>query len=220
MSVVEEPFEIMAIAMQRVVDEVDPDFNIHTSYRNDFFLLRTRVLVNGENAKISSVKGSSYEAPAMSFSHGGTTISTRFWLIANTISPILHKYGVYHMDTFYYDQSPLFHVVFSSESCLKKFLVEIGNVKHAVELELLSMISPHLKSTLFQETESPQQLAIEIQPELFLVSPHQQDTKKGGAELHLLTAENCFTYVTHWKDSRLFDFEFLYTVEEKGLATC
>ena len=210
----------MAIAMQRAVDEIDSDFNIHTSYHNDFFLLRTRMVVNGENAKISSVKGSSYETPAMSFSHGGTTVSTRFWLIANTISPILHKYGVYHVDTFYYEQSPLFHVVFSSESCLKKFLVEIGDVKHAVELELLSMISPHLKSTSFHGTESSQQIAIEIQPELFLVSPNQQETKKGAAELHLLTAENCFTYVTQWKGSRLFDFEFLYTVEEKGLTTC
>ena len=55
----------MAIAMQRVVDEVDRDFNIHTSYHSDFFLLKMRVLVNGENAKISSIKGGSHEAPTM-----------------------------------------------------------------------------------------------------------------------------------------------------------
>jgi len=48
------------IVMQRVVDmEVDPEFNIHTSYHNDFFLLKTRVTVNGENTQIKSVKAGS-----------------------------------------------------------------------------------------------------------------------------------------------------------------
>ena len=50
------------------------------------------------------------------------------------------------MDTVYYDQSPLFHVSFGFESCLKKFLLEIGDVKFAMEvaIELLSMLSDHL----------------------------------------------------------------------------
>ena len=199
--------------MQSVLDEVDADFNIHTSYHSDFFLLRTRVLVNGENTNISSVKEGSYEEPVMSFAHGGTTISTKLWLIANTISPILHKCGVYHVDTFYYEQSPLFHVTFSSESCLKSFLLEVGDVIHAIELELRSVISPYSKSTRFHETELPQQLAIEIQPDLFLVSPNLKETK--GAELHLVTVENYSTCVTQWKDSKLFHFEFLY---EKGIC--
>ena len=99
------------MATQSVLDEVDADFNIHTSYHKDFFLLRTRVLVNGENATITSVKEGSYEDPVMSFCHGGSTISTKLWSIANTISPILHKCGVYHVDTFYYEKSPLLHSV-------------------------------------------------------------------------------------------------------------
>ena len=197
------------IAMQRLVDiEVDSDFNIHTSYHNDFFLLRTKVLVNGENAKICSVKEGSYEEPVMSFSHDGT-ISTKLWLIANTISPILHKCGIYHVDTFYYEQSPLFHVVFSSESCLKKFLLEIKMVKHAMQLDLLSVF---LKSV---KTESSQDWLIIVEPELFLVSPNQQSTK--GADLHLVTTENCSTFAAQWKNSKLFDFGILYG--EKGMVS-
>ena len=204
------------MAMQSVLDEVDADFNIHTSYHTDFFLWRTKVLVNGENVTISSVKEGRYEDPVMSFCHGGRTISTKLWSIANTISPLLHKCGIYHVDTFYYEKSPLFHVTFSSESCLKSFLLEIGDVIHAIELEIRSVISSCLKSTRSHETESPQQLAIKIQPDLFLVSPNLQETK--GAELHLVTAENYPTLVTHWKDSKLFDFEFLYKSEEKGIC--
>ena len=182
--------------------EVDSDFNIHTSYHNDFFLLRTKVLVNGENATITSVKEGSHDEPVMSFRHDGSIISTKLWLIANAISPILHKCGVYHVDTFYYEQSPLFHVVFSSESCLKKFLQEIGDVKRLMELELLSILSEHLR------TESPQWLTTIVQPDLFLVSPSRQEA--GEAEVHLVTAENCSTFVVHWKDSKLFHFASLH----------
>ena len=194
------------MAMHCLVDiEVDSDFNIHTSYHSDFFLLRTRVLVNGENATITSVKEGVYDEPVMSFSHGGTTTSTKLWSIENTISPMLHKCGVYHVDTFYYEQSPLFHVVFSSESCLKKFLLEIEMVKYAMQLDLLSVF---LKSI---EPKSSQDWLVIVEPELFLVSPNRQNTK--GADLHLVTTENCSTFMSHWKDSKLFDFDSLYGVK-------
>ena len=190
------------MTMQQPVDtEVESDFNIHTSYHNDLFLLRTRVLVNGENTQISSIREGSYEKPVISFSDGSSTISTKLWLIANTISPVLHKCGVYHVDTFYYEQSPLFHVVFSSETCLKKFLIEISDVKRLMELELLSILSECIKP------ESSQQLATVVQPDLFFVSPNRQQL--GEAEVHVVTAENCSTFVSHWKDSTLFNFPSL-----------
>ena len=40
--------------------ETDPDYKIHTSYYRDFFLLRTRVLVNGRNTEIRSIEGGKY----------------------------------------------------------------------------------------------------------------------------------------------------------------
>ena len=198
------------MAMQRLVDiEVDSDFNIHTSYHNDFFLLRTKVLVNGENATIKSVKEGSYEEPVMSFCQDGSTISTKLWSIENTILPILHKCGIYHVDMFYYEKSPLFHVVFSSESCVKKFLLEVEMVKYAMQLDLLSLF---LKS---MGRKSSSEWLIEVEPELFLVSPNRQNTK--GADLHLVRTENCSTFISRWKDSKLFDFESLYG--QKGLIS-
>ena len=59
-----------------------------------------------------------------------------------------------------------------------------------------------------------QHFTVEVQPDLFLVSPNRQETK--GAEVHLVTAENCSSLVTHWKDSKLFDFGALY--QEKGMC--
>ena len=197
------------MAMQRVVHEVDPEFNIRTSYHNDFFLLRTRVLVNGENATITSKEGS-YGDPVMSFCHGGSTISTKLWSIENTISPILHKCGIYHVDMFYYEQSPLFHVVFSSESCVMKFLQEIQTVKNSIQMELHSVLFRSVKTSHLHKTAS-QSFTVKVQPELFLVSPNRQERK--GAELHLVTTENCSLFVSRWKNSKLFDFGSLYQAE-------
>ena len=195
------------MAVQRFEIDIDPNFEIHTSYHNDFFLLRIRVLVNGENTEIGSVKEGKYEGPVLNFRHSGSTTetSTKLQLVAGTVSPILIQHGVYHVDTFYYEQSPLFHVVFSSESCLKTFILAIEEVKSALE--------PKLQSLFLNQTESAQNLTVEVQPDLFLVSPNQQEVK--GAELHLVTTENCSSFVTHWKDSKLFDFGSLY--QERGI---
>ena len=190
--------------MQRVVDiEVDPDFNIHTSYHNDFFLLKTRVTVNGENTQIKSVKAGSYQEPTLVY---GSTISAKLWLITNTISLILHKFGVYHMDTFYYEQSPLFHVVFSSESCLTKFLHEMEGIKYAMQVALL---------TVLLESDSSHNLVVEVHPELFLISPNRQKMKK--ADLYPVNAGNSSIFAAHWKNSELFDFGSLY--QEVGMCT-
>ena len=57
----------------------------------------------------------------------------------------------------------------------------------------------------------PSLLMVDVEPELFLVSPNRQKTT--GAELHLVTTENCSAFVNCWKDSKLFDFKSLYGVK-------
>ena len=187
--------------------EIDPDFNIHTSYHNDLFVLRIRVLVNGENTEIRSVREGKYKGPVLNFCHSGSTVSTTLSSISKIVSPILVQCGIHHVDTFYYEQSPLFHVVFTSEACLKNFILAIGEVKSALKLQLQLLFSHNLK------TQLAQQVTVEVQPDLFLVSPNRQNTK--GAEVHLVTAENCSIFVTRWKDSKLFDFGALY--QEEGM---
>ena len=167
--------------------------------------------MNGENATITSVKEGIYEEPVLNFRYGGTTISAKLWSLANTLSTILAQYGVYHVNTFYYEQSPLFHLVFSSESCLRLFLVNIPKVRSVMQSELKSVL---MKTSRVDQTES-QSFTVKVQPELFLVSPNLQKTK--GAELHLVSTENCSSYMTRWKNSRLFDFGSLY--QEEGMCS-
>ena len=81
----------------------------------------------------------------------------------------------------------------------------MGEVKSALEPQLQSLLPRNLK------TESPQQLTVNVHLDLFLVSPNQKLAK--GAEVHLVTAENCSTSATRWKDSKLFNFGPLYQKE-------
>ena len=188
------------MATQRV--EMESDFNLHTSYHKDFFLLRARVLVNGENTKITSVKEGSDEDPVMSFCHDSRTITTKLWPIANTISPLLQNCGIQHVNTFYNKQFLLFHVAFSSELHFEKFFLWISEVQCTMRQTLLSMISS------IHGIVSPQSITVEVKPDLFLVSPDLHNAK--GAELYLVTPENCSSSVTHWKNSKLLDFESLF----------
>lgn len=185
--------------LERVEIKTDPDFMIHTSYYDDFFLLRTRVLVNGRDTEIRSIKDDKHVL--VYFRRSGSATSMSLLLIVNTVSAVLQQYGVYRVHNFYYEQSLLFHVVFSSELCLKNFILAMGEVKCALE--------PELQSLFVQERESPQQLTVEVQPDLFLVSPNRQQETK-GADLNVVTIENYSTFLTRWKDSKLFDFGSLH----------
>ena len=78
-----------------------------------------------------------------------------------------------------------------------------------MESEILSVFLEFMK---INQMESLRSFTVEVQPELFLVSPNLQKGK--GAELQLVTIENCSIFVTHWKNSKLFDFGSLY--KEKG----
>ena len=108
------------------------------------------------------------------------------------------------MDTFYYERSPLFHVVFSSELCLEKFLLETDRIKYAMQVALLSVLL---------ESNSSHNLVVEVQPELFLVSPNRHKTK--GVDLYPVAKGNYSTFANHWKSSELFDFGSLY--QEEGM---
>ena len=190
--------------MQHVDIETDPDFNIHSSYHNDFFLLRTRVLVNGRNTEIRSIRDGKYVCAV--FYYYGNTTGVKLLLVVNTVSAVLNQYGVYHVDTFYCEvQSLLFRTVFSTELGLKKFILAIGEVKSALEQQLQSLFSI--------ETKSVQQLTVEVQSELLLVSPSQQKAKR--PEINLVTAENYSNFWIRWKDSELFDFGCFY--QEEGM---
>jgi len=102
---------------------------------------------------------------------------------------------------------------------MQKFLLARDEIKSALELQLKSLFFHNLKSVKVDipETKSPECLSVEVQLDLFLVSPNRQKTS--GAQVQLVTTANCSTLVTRWKNSRLFDFESLYQ-EGGNLLSC
>ena len=82
-----------------------------------------------------------------------------------------------------------------------------------MQSELQSVL---MKTSHVDQTES-HPFTVKVQPELFLVSPNLQKTK--GAELQIVTTENCSNFVTRWKNSKLFDFGSLYQEEGMLIST-
>ena len=201
------------------------DFKIHTSYHNSFFILRTPIHINGLPVQIRSTG----QGPLLSFTQSGVTISVRLWEISRLVGPIFLKYGVYNVDTFYYDQCPLFQVAFPSEASLKRFLLASDTAMSSeVESALSGMLTQRSQSSesgkalntsirakvkLFElkaQSSEPGKaldstpLNVKAKVELFLVSPSHEKNK--AAVIHPITLSNLSLCTSLWKNSELFEF--------------
>ena len=177
--------------------------SIHTCYHDSFFLLRTPVTISGKPVEIQLYKGS----PILTCQHSGQELSVSLSAISRKVAPLLLKHGVYHVDTFYCEQVPLFSVVFSSKASLKRFLsLASGQVKCELESVIGEEFTKHL-SLPPTDTVSSSQLC-QVDTKLYLVTPDRQ--KKIAAEVHLVTLANYSHYSSKWQGSRIFDFTHLF----------
>ena len=179
----------------------DADFKIHTSYHNSFFILRTPILINGLPVQISDTG----QGPLLSFTQSGVTISAKLWEISRLVGPIFYNHGVYHVDTFYHGQFPLFQVAFPSEVSLKRFLLASDTaVSSEVELALSGMLTQRVQSSESSKALNANPLNVQAKVELFLVSPSHE--KKKATNAHPINISNFSSYTSLWKNSKLFEF--------------
>ena len=194
----------------------DPDFKIHTSYHNSFFILRTPIHINGLPVQIRSTG----QGPLLSFTQSGVTISVKLWEISHLVGPIFLKYGVYNVDTFYYEQCPLFQVAFPSEDLLNRFLLASEAVSSEVDSALSEIFTQRAQSSESDEALDSTPFNVQAKVELFLVTPSHEKNK--AAVIHPITLSNFSVCTSLWKNSELFEFGRVFamycTATEKG--TC
>ena len=177
--------------------------SIHTCYHRRFFLLRTPLSVCGNPVKIRLCNGS----PILTCHHSGQELSAALASVSREVAMVLRNHGVYHVDTFYYEQVPLFSVVFSSKSNLKRFLASSSaQVKSGLESAIGKKFTTKLESSESRPPESasklqPSQPKLTLNIELYLVTPD-----KGKADVELVTLANYSHYSSQWQDSRMFEF--------------
>ena len=189
-------------------------FNLHSCYYNDFFLLRTLIVVNGTPAEIK-IDPSGTSRIQHSESGIDYPLSSLVPGVAITLS---ENHGVYHIDTFYHEQVALFSVVFPSQSGLRKFLES----KEKVESDLAELFSTQFKTVPMASQQTPSclvmvseqdldgqesQLQVIISAELFLASPAQSKTDEQPPEVHKVTLATFEHFIEKWQQSKLFYFE-------------
>ena len=176
----------------------DPGFKLHTAYHKDLFLLRLSVLVNEQKVDLTKEKENS-PILSVSVSQNVTTVASQR-KVASEIFPILHRYGVYHLAMFYYEQDLLYHVFFRSESGLAGFLEEAKAVQ--------SFLKRKLSFLLFPDFNKHPDLNVEL--EIYLASPGSV------TKLLPLTKENYSSLITIWKQSNCFDFGTVFQSLTEG----
>lgn len=182
-------------------------FCLHSCYYRDFFLLRIPITLNGsslsviEEGKVAEEDQPSY--PVLYDDELGLKLKISDFSALAAKKLIL--YGVYHIDTFYYEKVPLFLVVFQSRTKLKQFLEKIETVSAQLE-EVLLKLTKSAQSLKKNEKESFQ-VKVKMDPKLFLVSPnHPTLGPENNVEAQEVTLANYLHYVSIWQQSKVFEF--------------
>ena len=183
---------MMAIA----VPQSDP-FVLHSCYYQDFFLLRTSIIIGGYVPEIRVDDG----VPVLHIPPDLRRLQCKdvavgLPQISNKFAPILFRFGVYHVDTFYYVHFPLLSVMFFSRDNIKKFLSSLADneVQPLLANELQRIITGNNSSIL-----------VKVECGLFLVTLHSSLGSKPKA--HQVTLENYLQCIVEWEHSRVFHFE-------------
>ena len=194
----------MSDSTEESESEIEYLSSIHTCYHRKFFLLRTPLSVCGKPVEIRLCNGS----PMLTCHHSGQELSAALSSVSHKVAGVLRNHGVYHVDTFYYEQVPLFSVVFSSKSNLKRFLASSSaQVKSSLESTIgeefttkLGPSQPAKPASKFQ----PSHPKLTLNIELYLITPDRKE--KGKAEVELVTLANYSHYSSQWQGSRMFEF--------------
>ena len=198
---------------------------IHTCYHKSFFLMRIPISVNGKPAEIKLREDGS---PTLNCCYNKCSISVNLSAVSHKVAQTLLEHGVYHTDTFYYEQVPLFSINFSSKSCLRDFLVQMKSV---IRVALNATLSEHLTEEHKKPfiPESHQVLVpVDVDAELYLVTPGSDQNHT--AKVEAVTLARCSHFTTQWKRGMVFGFQSLQfhgqqplgesCKEEEGTITC
>ena len=195
----------MSTAKQKATNVKSPsaasssvEFNVHSSCYNDFFLLRTPIIINGRPAVIKVVNGE----PVLRVSGISVKLSA---ILQQAVAPVATKHGVYQVDNFYYEQVALFFMKFQSKSSLKQFVTDKEAVKKELSSAIANLFKEAAKSSEWQQSsQSPsmEQIHVAVDAKVYLVSP----AVGRSPEVNQINSANHSFMVETWKRSKLFDF--------------
>ena len=176
-------------------------FTPHTTYYNNFFLLRMPVTINGQLAQVGC---SGNEELTLNCRYPSINISLS--VVSDKLEGILRKYGVSQVVNFWCEEVLLLHITFSSEHGLRRLL----RLRERAQKEVASLLSAELM-VQYTPTDAGRAalyiLPTAVKIEVFLIRP---DTVKNTAQVEPVSLANHSACLALWKESEVFNFSSLF----------
>ena len=194
-----------------------PAPGLHTCYYHKFFLLKMPVEVNGRRAQ---VKLNSKGSPVLSYCPGrGRDVDLPLSFISQRVARVLKKHGVYHVDTFYYHDVPMFSVTFASKATLRNFVsTERDFVRHELQELLGSLFGQRyscVQKPRFVDQQSKTAAVrgklylwadVKVHSDLFLITPSRPGQAPRQVDVTQVTSAYVNSIYHQWHESSLFTF--------------
>ena len=174
--------------------------SIHTNYYNSFFLLRTAVVINGEQAVVEVDED------------GWLTLKSRYPEVAVTfdslvtdVNDILQRNGMAATTNYWCEEAPLFEVKVSSKENLKQLLRLEVKIKEELALKIATRMTAQLESP--DASVSFPHLHALVQPQVYLMVC---DRNVKRDELIRVTTTNLGYCMGLFAESNIFNFGDLF----------
>lgn len=173
---------------------------IHTTYYNSFFLLRTPVVINGQQATVGSD-----EKGWLTLNCRYPAVGVTFDSLITDINVILQTHGMENVTNYWCEEVPLFEVKLSSQKDLKQLLSLEDKIKEDLASKIATRMSTQLHSC--DPSVPPPGLSVLVQPQVYLLIP---DSQCKDGKVIKVTKENMATCITLCAESDLLNFGALF----------
>ena len=194
------------------VTQVDlPCPGLHTCYYKKFFLLRMSVKVNGKPTQVT-LNSQGYPVLQYYSEDEETGIDINMSVVSKLVTHELVNYGVYHVDTYYFDNVPIFSVTFAFKAQLEKFL-RSNNTQVKVAVDRL--LGEEFQKRYTEIMKKTSKLSVNTDSTLHLITPCEYNKPT----VVRVTLANFSTLRCTWQQSELFifrDIEALFSGTVEG----
>lgn len=168
----------------------------YKTYHKNFFILRTDVVVNGQQAQVDVD-----ENGWLTLNCRNPKVGVTFDALVTEVNDVLHQHGLHGISNYWCEDVPLFELKGTSPNELQKLLSLEGEIQKELALKINMKMKTALQHSAM--SGSPPSLHVLVQPQLYLLIP---DYTHMDGKLIPITKTNISECMTLFGESMLFDF--------------
>ena len=169
---------------------------IHTAYYKNFFLLRTEIVVNDQQAQVGI-----NEEGWLTLNCRNPKLGVTFDSLVTDVNEVLQQHGLHGVSNYWCEEVPLFELKGTSQNELEKLLSLEGEIQEELALKIRTRMKDLLQHST--ATDSSSDLHILVHPQLYLLIPDY--AHMDGRPIHI-NKGNFSECMALFGESRLFDF--------------